>query len=103
MQLDLILKARACQSGVAKLYVMYRVATPQVPLNGTETWNRFTHLFAAQILKSITTAEPCKQFFVRWRKLGVSGHLTCPPTGEMVMMPDGSIVQSDVIKDSSQI
>ena len=80
------------------LYAMYRSRDTTSPLNGTETWNRFASFIRGAILKSTTTAEFCSNF-CKMAKIGSIRPSYLSTDRGMVMMPDGSIVQSDAIKD----
>lgn len=80
------------------LYAMYRSRDTSSALNGIETWNRFAAFTKGAALKSTTTAEFCDQF-CKMAKVQSIKPKYLKSDGGMVFMPDGSIVQSDNVKD----
>lgn len=80
------------------LYAMYRSRDKQSPLNGIETWSRFTSFIRGAVLKSTNTAEFCNNF-CRMAKIGSIKPCFLSTDGGLVQMPDGSIIQSSDIKD----
>lgn len=80
------------------LYAMYRSRDKSSPLNGLETWNRFTSFIKGAALKSTTTAEFCTNF-CHMAKIGSIKPCFLSTGNGLMQLPDGSIVQSDSIKD----
>lgn len=80
------------------LYAMYKSREKNSSLNGLETWNRFTEYIRGACLKSCTTAEFCNNF-CHMAKVGSIKPCYLQTDGGIRMLPDGSLVQSDSIKD----
>lgn len=80
------------------LYAMYRSRDAASALNGLETWNRFAAFTKGAALKSSTTAEFCDHFCKSAKVPSIKPKYLKSDDG-MVFMPDGTIVQSDDVKD----
>lgn len=80
------------------LYAVYRSRDKSSSLNGLETWNRFTSYIRGACLKSETTAE----FITKFCKMAGVGSITprfLEVNGGMIKLSDGSLIQSDSIKE----
>ena len=80
------------------LYAMYRSRDNASALNGLDTWNRFASFTKGAALKSTTTAEFCDQFCKMSKVPSIKPRFLKSDDG-MVFMPDGSIIQSEDVKD----
>ena len=80
------------------LYAVYRSRPQSSSLNGLETWNRFTAYIRGACLKSETTAE----FITNFCKMAGVGSIKpkfLETSGGMIMLSDGSLVQSSEVKE----
>lgn len=83
------------------LYAMYKSRGLNSPLNGLETWNRVESYCVGACKKSRTTSE----FVTKFKELGKIGaikprYLADPSKDTaMTMLPDGTVVESDQVKD----
>jgi len=80
------------------LYAMYRSRDETSALNGLETWSRFANFVKGAALKASTTAEFCDQF-CRMAKVPSIKPRYLKTDGGLVKMPDGSLIQSEDVKD----
>lgn len=80
------------------LYAMYRSRDTNSALNGLETWSRFASFTKGAALKSTTTAEFCDHFCRMSKVPSIKPGYLKSDDG-MVHMPDGSIIQSNDVKD----
>lgn len=80
------------------LYAMYRSRDTNSALNGLDTWSRFASFTKGAALKSTTTAQFCDQFCRMSKVPSIKPGYLKSDDG-MVMMPDGSIIQSPDVKD----
>lgn len=79
------------------LYAMYRSRKEQSPLNGLETWGRFTAYIRGAAMKSTTTAEFVQQF-CKTAKIGSIQPRFLQCDGDFVEMSDGSLIESNDLK-----
>lgn len=80
------------------LYALFRSRDVNSPLNGLETWSRAESFCKAACLKSSTTGE----FVTRFKELAKIPSIKpyyLTDANKMVEMPDGSIIQSDGVRD----
>lgn len=80
------------------LYALFKSRDAASPLNGLETWTRAESYCKAACLKSSTTPE----FVTRFKEIAKIAcikpyYLT--DSRKLVQMPDGSIIQSDNVRD----
>lgn len=80
------------------LYTMYRSREPSSPLNGLETWTRFVSFAKGACLKSTSLAEFVDNFCKK-AQIGTVKPLYLKTDGNMVVMPDGSIIEDPGVKD----
>ena len=80
------------------LYAAYRSRPQTSSLNGLETWTRFTAYIRGACLKSETTAEFITNF-CRMAGVGSIKPRYLETSGGMIMLGDGSLVQSSDIKE----
>ena len=91
---DDVMRARAA----LLLYALFRSRDASSPLNGLETWTRAESYCKAACLKSSTTPE----FVTRFKEIA---KIPCikpyylTDSSKMVQMPDGSVIQSDNVRD----
>lgn len=80
------------------LYAAYRSRPQSSSLNGLETWTRFTAYIRGACLKSETTAEfiSC---FCKMAGVGSIKPIYLESGGGMIVLSDGSLVQSSNIKE----
>ena len=78
------------------LYGVYRSRPSSSPLNGVDTWDRFASFIHAAWLKSSTTAEFVQNLC---HKAKVDSIKPAYFTDGPVMMPDGTLIQSEDVKD----
>lgn len=83
------------------LYALYRSRGLNSPINGLETWNRVESYCVGACKKSRTTSE----FVTKFKELGKIGAIKprylADPTkdSEMTVLPDGTLVESDRVKN----
>jgi hypothetical protein len=83
------------------LYALYRSRGLNSPINGLETWNRVESYCVGACKKSRTTSE----FVTKFKELGKIGAIKprylADPTkdSEMTALPDGTLVESDCVKN----
>lgn len=80
------------------LYAMFKSRDANSPLNGMETWSRAESFCKAACLKSSTTGE----FVTRFKEMAKIPSIKpyyLTDVSKMVEMPDGSIIQSDGVRD----
>lgn len=83
------------------LYALYKSRGQKSPMNGIETWNRVESYCVGACKKSRTTSE----FVTKFKELGKVGaikprYLADPTKSTAVVgMPDGTLVESDKVKD----
>lgn len=80
------------------IYALYKSRDPSSPLNGLETWSRAESFCKAACLKSSTTAEFVTKFKEMSKIPSIKPFYLTDPDG-FVQMPDGSVVQSDAVRD----
>lgn len=80
------------------LYAAYRSRPQSSSLNGLETWTRFISYIRGACLKSETTAEFITNF-CRMAGVGSIKPRYLATSGGMVMLSDGSLVQSSDVKE----
>lgn len=80
------------------LYAAYRSRKKSSALNGLETWERFTSYIRGACLKSTTTSEFVTNF-CKMAKIGSIKPKYLSDSNGFTMMPDGTVVQSDNIKN----
>lgn len=80
------------------LYAVYKSRNQASSLNGLETWNRFTSFIRGACLKSTNTAE----FVNHLCKMADTGSIKpiyLKDGNGLVFLPDGTIAESNNIKD----
>lgn len=80
------------------LYALFKSRDINSPLNGLDTWNRAESFCKAACLKSSTTGE----FVTRFKEMAKIPSIKpyyLTDASKMVEMPDGSIIQSDNVRD----
>lgn len=80
------------------LYALYRSRSKTSPLNGIETWNRFTSYIRGAVLKSTNTAEFVNHFCKLAQVDSIKPKYFKDDQG-YVVQPDGSVIVSDDVKD----
>lgn len=80
------------------IYALYKSRDLSSPLNGLETWSRAESFCKAACLKSSTTAEFVTKFKEMSKIPSIKPFYLTDPDG-FVQMPDGSVVQSDAVRD----
>lgn len=80
------------------LYAAYRSRPKSSSLNGLETWTRFAAYIRGACLKSETTAEFITNF-CRMAGIGSIMPRYLETSGGILMLKDGSLVQSSDIKE----
>ena len=80
------------------LYAAYKSRNKNSSMNGVDTWTRFTAYVRGACLKSTNTAE----FISKFCKMGgIDSIKPCYLSTDdgLVVMPDGSLIQSENVKD----
>lgn len=98
MQLGFFTESEKHAKAALLIYAMYRSRDKASPLTGMETWNRAVSFIRGATLKSTTTAEFCNNF-CHMAKIGSIKPKYLSTDGGMVVMADGSIIQSDNVRD----
>ena len=98
MQLNFATEDELRAKAALLLYAAYRSRPQSSSLNGLETWTRFTAYIRGACLKSETTAEFITSF-CRMAGVGSIKPRYLETSGGMVMLADGSLVQSSDIKE----
>lgn len=80
------------------LYALFKSRDVNSPLNGLETWGRAESFCKAACLKSSTTGEFVTKF-KEMAKIPSIKPYYLTDASKMVEMPDGSIIQSDNVRD----
>lgn len=80
------------------LYAMFRSRNKNSPLNGIETWNRFTTYIRGSAIKSTNIAEFIQHFCHVAKIQSINPkYLSCG--GDFIPMSNGSLIQSNNLKD----
>lgn len=80
------------------IYALYKSRDLSSPINGLETWSRAESFCKAACLKSSTTAEFVTKFKEMSKIPSIKPFYLTDPDG-FVQMPNGSVVQSDAVRD----
>lgn len=80
------------------LYAMFRSRSKNSPLNGLETWNRFTTYIRGSAIKSTNIAEFI-QHFCHVAKIQSINPKYLSDGRDFVFMSDGSLIQANNLKD----
>lgn len=80
------------------LYAAYRSRNKNSSLNGIETWNRFSAYIRGACLKSENTAQFIS-VFCRMADIGSIKPCYLETYGGMMMLADGSLIQSSEVKE----
>lgn len=80
------------------LYALYRSRDVNSPLNGLETWTRAESFCKGACLKSKNTAEFVTRFKTMAKIGSIKPRYLSDPEG-LTMLPDGTVVQSDAVKN----
>lgn len=80
------------------LYAAYKSRNKNSSMNGTETWSRFTAYIRGACLKSTNTAEFTSNFCKMGGIDSIKPYYLSTDDG-LVIMPDGSLICSDNVKD----
>ena len=98
MQLGFCTENRQRARAALILYAAYRSRSKNSSLNGVETWNRFASYIKGACLKSENTA----QFITVFCKMADVGSIKpcyLETNGGMMMLQDGSLIQSSDVKE----
>lgn len=80
------------------IYALFKSRDAGSPLNGLETWSRAESFCKAGCLKSSNTAEFVTRFKEMAKIPSIKPYYLTDSDG-LVQMPDGSVIQSDKIRD----
>lgn len=80
------------------LYAAYRSRNKNSSLNGIETWNRFSAYIRGACLKSENTAQFIN-VFCKMADIGSIKPCYLKTHGGMMMLADGSLIQSSEVKE----
>lgn len=80
------------------IYALFKSRDAGSPLNGLETWTRAESFCKAGCLKSSNTAEFVTRFKEMAKIPSIKPYYLTGSDG-LVQMPDGSVIQSDKIRD----
>jgi len=90
------------------LYAMYKSREKSSPLNGIDTWNRFSNFMRVATLRSKTTAEFIENFCrkskiqsIRPNYLSTDDPVIIRETGELIMSDNVKDYHLDIIEDNS--
>lgn len=98
MQLGFYTENRQRAKAALILYAVYRSRSKNSSLSGVETWNRFVSYIKGACLKSETTA----QFITVFCKMADVGSIKpcyLETNGGMMILQDGSLIQSPEVKE----